>query len=77
MLIHVISTSTAEPGALGTGLWFGHSHLCCHRAHSKLGCSIKPAPSPQQPCGSGWGDGELDGPEGDEKLWQAAGGALQ
>lgn len=57
MLIPVISTSTDEPGALGTGLWFGHSHRCCHRAHSKLGCSIKPAPSPQQPCGSGWGLG--------------------
>ncbi|KAF2978028.1 hypothetical protein EK904_011542 [Melospiza melodia maxima] len=57
MLIPVISTSTAEPGALGTGLWFGHSHPCCHKAHSRLGCSIKPGPSVQQPCGSGWGMG--------------------
>lgn len=28
MLIPVTSTSTAEPGTLGTGLWFGHSHPC-------------------------------------------------
>lgn len=28
MLIPVTSTSTAEPGILGTGLWFGHSHPC-------------------------------------------------